>query len=211
MGDTAMCINPNDPKNFHLKGKRVIVPLINRSIPVIEDDYVDMEFGTGCLKVTPAHDVNDYMLGEKYNLETIDIFNDNGTLNENGLQYAGLDRFEVRSKIENDLTAADLMEKVEPYTNKVGYSERTNVVIEPKLSMQWFLKMEELSQPALKAVMEDTIKLIPAKFKNTYRHWMENVKDWCISRQLWWGHRIPAYFLPQGGYVVADSAEKALE
>lgn len=211
MGDTALCINPNNPKTAHLKGKKVIVPLINREIPVIEDEYVDMEFGTGCLKVTPAHDVNDYMLGEKYNLETIDIFNDNGTLNENGAQYAGMDRFEVRKQIEKDLIEAGLMEKTESYTNKVGFSERTQVAIEPKLSMQWFLQMEELAQPALKAVMEDVIKLIPAKFKNTYRHWMENVKDWCISRQLWWGHQIPAYFLPQGGYVVAETQEEALK
>ena len=195
MGDTAMCINPNDPKNVHLKGKKVIVPLINREIPVIEDEYVDIEFGTGCLKVTPAHDVNDYMLGEKYNLETIDIFNDNGTLNDNGQQYAGMDRFDVREKIEKDLESAGLLEKVEPYTNKVGFSERTNVIIEPKLSMQWFLKMQDLAKPALDAVMNDDIKLYPPKFKNTYRHWMENVKDWCISRQLWWGHRIPAYYI----------------
>ena len=211
MGDTALCINPNDPKTAWLKGKRVIIPLINRSIPVIEDEYVDMEFGTGCLKVTPAHDVNDYILGEKHNLESIDIFNDNGTLNEHGCQYAGMDRFEVRKQIEKDLIAAGLMEKMEGYTNKVGYSERTHVPIEPKLSMQWFLKMEELAQPALKAVMEDNIKLIPPKFKNTYRHWMENVKDWCISRQLWWGHQIPAYHLPQGRYVVAETPEKALK
>ena len=187
LGDTAMCINPNDPKNAHLKGKKVLVPLINRSIPVIEDEYVDIEFGTGCLKVTPAHDVNDYVLGEKYNLPSIDIFNDDGTLNEHGAMYAGMDRFDVREKIEADLQAAGLLEKVEPYTNKVGFSERTDVIIEPKLSMQWFLKMEDLAQPALKAVMNDDIKLYPPKFKNTYRHWMENVKDWCISRQLWWG------------------------
>ncbi|HOG05653.1 MAG TPA: valine--tRNA ligase [Paludibacter sp.] len=211
LGDTAMCINPNDPKNAHLKGKKVLVPLINRSIPVIEDEYVDIEFGTGCLKVTPAHDVNDYVLGEKYNLPSIDIFNDDGTLNEHGAMYAGMDRFDVREKIEADLQAAGLLEKVEPYTNKVGFSERTDVIIEPKLSMQWFLKMEDLAQPALKAVMNDDIKLYPPKFKNTYRHWMENVKDWCISRQLWWGHRIPAWFLPQGGYVVAVTKEEAYE
>ena len=211
MGDTAMCINPNDPKNEWLKGKKVIVPLVNRAIPVIEDDYVDIEFGTGCLKVTPAHDVNDYMLGEKYNLQTIDIFNDNGTLNQHGEQYAGMDRFDVRDKIEKDLVAAGLMEKIEDYDNKVGYSERTDVPIEPKLSMQWFLKMTDLAKPALDAVMNDDIKLHPAKFKNTYRHWMENVKDWCISRQLWWGHRIPAYFLPEGGYVVASNVEDALK
>jgi len=210
-GDTAMCINPNDPKNAHLRGKRVIVPICGRSIPVIEDEYVDIEFGTGCLKVTPAHDVNDYMLGEKYNLPSIDIFNDNGTLNDNGMAYAGMDRFEVREKIEKDLQDAGLLEKTEPYVNQVGTSERTGVPIEPKLSMQWFLKMEELAQPALKAVMEDIIKLYPAKFKNTYRHWMENVRDWCVSRQLWWGQRIPAYYLPEGGFVVAETAEKALE
>ena len=211
MGDTAMCINPNDPKNTWLKGKKVIVPLVNRVIPVIEDDYVDIEFGTGCLKVTPAHDVNDYMLGEKYNLPSIDIFNDNGTISEAGGLYVGMDRFDVRKQIEKDLEAAGLMEKVEAYENKVGFSERTNVPIEPKLSMQWFLKMEHLAQIALEPVMKDDIKFYPPKFKNTYRHWMENIKDWCISRQLWWGHRIPAYFLPDGGYVVAETAEKALE
>ena len=211
MGDTAMCINPNDPKNTWLKGKKVIVPLVNRVIPVIEDDYVDIEFGTGCLKVTPAHDVNDYMLGEKYNLPSIDIFNDNGTISEAGGLYVGMDRFDVRKQIEKDLEAAGLMEKVEAYENKVGFSERTNVPIEPKLSMQWFLKMEHLAQIALEPVMKDEIKFYPSKFKNTYRHWMENIKDWCISRQLWWGHRIPAYFLPEGGYVVAETAEKALE
>ena len=178
---------------------------------MIEDDYVDIEFGTGCLKVTPAHDVNDYMLGEKYNLPSIDIFNDNGTISEAGGLYVGMDRFDVRKQIEKDLEAAGLMEKVEAYENKVGFSERTNVPIEPKLSMQWFLKMEHLAQIALEPVMKDDIKFYPPKFKNTYRHWMENIKDWCISRQLWWGHRIPAYFLPEGGYVVAETAEKALE
>lgn len=211
MGDTAMCINPNDPKNKHLQGKRVIVPLVNRVIPVIEDDYVDIEFGTGCLKVTPAHDVNDYMLGEKYNLPSIDIFNDNGTLSEAAGLYVGMDRFEVRKQIEEDLKKAGLLEKVEAYTNKVGYSERTNVVIEPKLSMQWFLKMSDLAKPALEAVMNDDIKFYPSKYKNTYRYWMENIKDWCISRQLWWGHRIPAYYLPEGGYVVAATEEEALK
>ena len=210
MGDTAMCINPNDPKNQHLKGKRVIVPLVNREIPVIEDEYVDIEFGTGCLKVTPAHDVNDYMLGEKYNLPSIDIFNDNGTLSEAAGMYVGMDRFDVRKQITKDLEAAGLLLKTEDYTNKVGYSERTNVVIEPKLSMQWFLKMDKLAKPALDAVMNDDIKFYPSKYKNTYRHWMENIKDWCISRQLWWGHRIPAYFLPEGGYVVAVNADEAL-
>ena len=210
MGDTAMCINPNDPKNAWLKGKKVIVPLVNRVIPVIEDDYVDIEFGTGCLKVTPAHDVNDYMLGEKYNLPSIDIFNDNGTLSEAAGLYIGMDRFDVRKQIEKDLDAAGLLEKTEAYTNKVGYSERTNVVIEPKLSMQWFLKMQHFADMALPPVMNDELKFYPAKYKNTYRHWMENIKDWCISRQLWWGHRIPAYFLPEGGYVVATTPEEAL-
>ncbi len=194
MGDTAMCINPNDPKNQHLRGRRVIVPLVGREIPVIEDDYVDIEFGTGCLKVTPAHDVNDYMLGEKYNLPSIDIFNDNGTIAPAGELYVGMDRFAVREQIVRDLDAAGLLEKTEDYTNKVGFSERTNVPIEPKLSMQWFLKMDGLAKPALDAVMDDEIRFYPPKFKNTYRHWMENVKDWCISRQLWWGHRIPAYY-----------------
>ena len=194
MGDTAMCINPNDPKNQHLRGRRVIVPLVGREIPIIEDDYVDIEFGTGCLKVTPAHDVNDYMLGEKYNLPSIDIFNDNGTIAPAGELYVGMDRFAVREQIVRDLDAAGLLEKTEDYTNKVGFSERTNVPIEPKLSMQWFLKMDGLAKPALDAVMNDEIRFYPPKFKNTYRHWMENVKDWCISRQLWWGHRIPAYY-----------------
>ena len=194
MGDTAMCINPNDPKNQHLRGRRVIVPLVGREIPVIEDDYVDIEFGTGCLKVTPAHDVNDYMLGEKYNLPSIDIFNDDGTIAPAGELYVGMDRFAVREQIVRDLEAAGLLEKTEDYVNKVGFSERTNVAIEPKLSMQWFLKMGDLAKPALEAVTDDEIRFYPPKFKNTYRHWMENVKDWCISRQLWWGHRIPAYY-----------------
>ena len=210
MGDTAMCINPKDPKNRWLSGKKVMVPLVGRVIPVIEDEYVDIEFGTGCLKVTPAHDVNDYMLGEKYNLQSIDIFNDNGTLNEKAVLYVGMDRFDVRKQIEIDLQEKGLMEKVEPYTNKVGFSERTNVAIEPKLSMQWFLKMEHFAEIALAPVMNDELKFYPPKYKNTYRHWMENIKDWCISRQLWWGHRIPAYFLPQGGYVVAETADEAL-
>ena len=211
MGDTAMCINPADPKNQWLKGKKVIVPLVGRVIPVIEDDYVDVEFGTGCLKVTPAHDVNDYMLGEKYNLPSIDIFNDNGTLSEAAGLYVGMDRFDVREQIEKDLAAAGLLEKVEAYTNKVGFSERTNVAIEPKLSMQWFLKMQHFADMALPPVMNDELKFYPAKYKNTYKNWLENIKDWCISRQLWWGHRIPAYFLPEGGYVVAETPEKALE
>ena len=211
MGDTAMCINPNDPKNEWLKGKRVIVPIVGRSIPVIEDEYVDIEFGTGCLKVTPAHDVNDYMLGEKYNLPSIDIFNPDGTLAPEAGMYVGKDRFEVRRLIEKDLQEADLLEKVEAYVNKVGCSERTGVAIEPKLSMQWFLKMQHFADLALPPVMNDELKFYPAKYKNTYRHWLENIKDWCISRQLWWGHRIPAYYLPTGGFVVAETAEKALE
>ncbi len=213
MGDTAMCINPNDPKNAWLKGRRVIVPLVGRSIPVIEDEYVDIEFGTGCLKVTPAHDVNDYMLGEKHGLPSIDIFNDNGTLSEAAGLYVGMDRFAVRQQIETDLQEAGLLEKVEAYTNKVGTSERSGAVIEPKLSMQWFLRMDQLAQPALRAVMDDVIRLVPAKFKNTYRHWMENVKDWCVSRQLWWGQQIPAYYIPQqfgGGFVVAETAAEAV-
>ena len=211
MGDTAMCINPNDPKNAWLKGKKVIVPLVNRVIPVIEDDYVDIEFGTGCLKVTPAHDVNDYMLGEKYNLPSIDIFNDNGTISEAAGMYVGMDRFDVRKQIAVDLKAAGLLEKEEDYTNKVGFSERTNVAIEPKLSMQWFLKMQHFADMALPPVMNDELKFYPAKYKNTYRNWLENIKDWCISRQLWWGHRIPAYYLPEVGFVVAETPEQALE
>ena len=211
MGDTAMCINPADPKNQWLKGKKVIVPLVGRVIPVIEDSYVDIEFGTGCLKVTPAHDVNDYMLGEKYNLPSIDIFNDNGTLSEAAGLYVGMDRFDVRAQIEKDLDAAGLLEKVEAYTNKVGFSERTNVAIEPKLSMQWFLKMQHFADMALPPVMNDELKFYPAKYKNTYRNWLENIKDWCISRQLWWGHRIPAYYLPKGGFVVAETPEQALD
>ncbi|MBO5856449.1 MAG: valine--tRNA ligase, partial [Alistipes sp.] len=211
LGDTALCVNPNDERYQHLPADaRVIVPLVGRSIPIIRDEYVDLEFGTGALKVTPAHDVNDYMLGEKYGLESIDIFNDNGTINDKVGMYVGMERFECRRVIEGDLTEAGLMEKVEPYTNNVGYSERTGVAIEPKLSMQWFLSMEELAKPATKAVLEDIIKFVPTKYKNTYRHWMENIKDWCISRQLWWGHRIPAYYLPKGGYVVAETAEEAL-
>jgi len=211
MGDTAMCIHPNDPKNRHLRGKKVIVPLVNRIVPVIEDEYVDVTFGTGCLKVTPAHDMNDYLLGEKHNLPAIDIFNDNGTISEAGEIYIGMDRFEVRRRIVKDLAAAGLIEKEEDYTNNVGFSERTDVPIEPKLSMQWFLDMEKITKPALDAVMNDTIRFYPAKFKNTYRHWMENIKNWCISRQLWWGHRIPAWYLPEGGYVVAETDEKALQ
>ena len=212
MGDTAMCINPKDPKNQYLRGKKVIVPLVNREIPVIEDDYVDIEFGTGCLKVTPAHDMNDNMLGQKHNLETIDIFNDNGTISEAAGMYVGMDRFDVRKQIAVDLQNAGLVEKIEEYQNKVGYSERNiDTVVEPRLSDQWFLKMDDISKPAHKAVMEDFIKFVPEKFKNTYNTWMSEIKDWCISRQLWWGHRIPAYYLPDGSFVVAETPEKALE
>ena len=211
LGDTAICINPNDPRHQHLKGKRALVPLINRSIPIIEDEYVSMEFGTGCLKVTPAHDINDYELGIKHNLESIDILNDDGTLNEKAQIFVGEDRFVVRKKISKELDAIGQLSKVEDYTNNVGFSERTNAVIEPKLSMQWFLKMEDITKPALENVMNDEIQLIPPKFKNTYSHWMENVRDWCISRQLWWGHQIPAYYLPNGKYVVGVTKEKALE
>lgn len=212
MGDTAMCINPNDPKNAHLKGKRVIVPLVGREIPVIEDEYVEMDFGTGCLKVTPAHDPNDYMLGQKHNLESIDIFNEDATLSPAAGLYVGLDRFEVRRRIADDLAAAGLIEKVEDYENKVGYSERNaDTVVEPRLSSQWFMKMKGMAVPALEAVEDDTIKFVPEKFRNIYRHWMEDVHDWCISRQLWWGHRIPAWYLPDGSVVVAETAEEALE
>ncbi len=214
MGDTAMCINPNDVKNTWLKGKHVIVPLVGREIPVIEDGYVDIEFGTGCLKVTPAHDINDHALGLKHHLETIDIFNDNGTISEAAGMYVGMDRMDVRRQIEDDLKAAGLMEKVEDYNNKVGFSERTNVPIEPKLSTQWFLSMQHFADEALAPVMNDDIQFYPAKYKNTYRHWLENIKDWCISRQLWWGHRIPAYYFTDGEgkrqFVVAETAEKAL-
>ena len=217
MGDTAMCINPKDPKNQWLKGKKVIVPLVNRVIPVIEDRYVEVEFGTGCLKVTPAHDQNDYMLGKKHNLETIDIFNGDGTVNEVAGMYVGMDRFEVREQIAKDLAEAGLMEKVENYTNKVGCSERTHVPIEPRLSLQWFIDMKHFAEIALPPVMEDDIKFFPAKYKSTYRNWLENIQDWCISRQLWWGHRIPAYYIGEKKegedeqFVVAASAEEALE
>ncbi len=211
LGDTAVCVNPNDERFTHLHGKKVIVPLVNREVPIIVDEYVDMEFGTGALKITPAHDINDYELGDKHNLESIDIFNDDGTLNEKAQLYIGRDRFEVRDTIVADLDSAGNLLKVEDYVNKVGYSERTDAVIEPKLSMQWFLKMGNLAKPALDHVMNDDIQFHPAKFKNVYRHWMENIKDWCVSRQLWWGQRIPAYYLPNGGYVVAESAEEAVE
>ncbi|MBD5396714.1 valine--tRNA ligase [bacterium] len=211
MGDTAVCINPTDERYADLKGKHVVVPLVGREVPVIFDEYVDKEFGTGCLKITPAHDINDYNIGVKYKLDSIDVFHDDGTLNEHGGKYAGMDRFACRKQIAADLKAAGLLEKEEEYVNNVGYSERTHVAIEPKLSLQWFLKMEELAGPALEAVMDDTIAFLPAKFKNTYRHWMENIKDWCISRQLWWGHRIPAYYLPNREVVVAKNAEEALQ
>ena len=211
MGDVAMCINPNDPKNHWLRGKKVIVPLVGRVIPVIEDEYVDIEFGTGCLKVTPAHDVNDYMLGEKYNLQAIDIFNDDATISEAAGMYVGQERFAVRKQIAIDLQEAGLMEKIEDYDNKIGCSERTGVPIEPKLSMQWFLKMQHFADLALPPVMNDEIKFYPTKYKNTYRHWLENINDWCISRQLWWGHRIPAYYLPEGGYVVAETIDEAVK
>ncbi len=214
MGDSAMCINPEDKKNTWLKGKHVIVPLVNREIPVIEDSYVDIEFGTGCLKVTPAHDINDHALGLKHGLQTIDIFNDNGTISEAAGMYVGQDRMDVRKQIAIDLEAAGLMEKVEDYNNKVGFSERTNVPIEPKLSTQWFLKMQHFADIALAPVMDDDIEFYPKKYKNTYRHWLENIKDWCISRQLWWGHRIPAYYFDNNGkkdFVVAETAEEALK
>jgi valyl-tRNA synthetase len=222
LGDTAVCINPADERFFYLKGKRVLVPLINRSIPIIEDDYVDMEFGTGCLKITPAHDINDYEIGMRHNLPSIDIFNDDGTLSEKAEIFVGKDRFAVRDEIIPELEKAGNMAKIEDYTNKVGFSERTHVPIEPKLSAQWFLKMEELTKPALENVMNDNIQFYPPKFKNIYNHWMSNVKDWCISRQLWWGHQIPVWYiespspaLPQGegernyGYVVAENEEDA--
>ena len=210
LGDTAVCVNPKDERFTHLVGKRVIVPLVNRSIPIIQDDYVDMEFGTGCLKITPAHDINDYEIGMRHHLETIDILNDDGTLSPAAGLFVGEDRFVVRKKIEKTLEESGNLVKVEDYNNKVGYSERTDEVIEPKLSTQWFLRMADLSKPALDAVMSDEIQFHPAKFKNLYRHWMENVKDWCISRQLWWGHRIPVYYLPDGSFVVAETEEQAL-
>ena len=210
LGDTAICVNPLDKRYTHLKNKSAIVPLINREIPIIYDEYVDIEFGTGALKVTPAHDINDYNLGDKHNLETIDILNNDGTLNENAKLYVGIDRFKVREKIVIELADKGFLIGSEDITNKVGYSERTQAVIEPKLSMQWFCKMEELSKPALDHVMNDDIRLHPAKFKNTYRHWMENIKDWCVSRQLWWGQQIPAYFYEGNKYVVAENIDLAL-
>jgi valyl-tRNA synthetase len=212
LGDTAICVNPDDERYKKLVGKHVMVPIINREIPIIADDYVDKDFGTGCLKVTPAHDTNDYELGRKYNLPSIDLFNDNGTLNENGAHYAGKDRFDVRKEIEKELDEKGYLVKTEDIINKVGFSERTNAVIEPKLSMQWFVSMKELAQPALDNVMNGNIQFHPDKFKNTYRHWMENVKDWCISRQLWWGHRIPAWYYGNrpDDFVVAKTKDEAL-
>jgi valyl-tRNA synthetase len=211
LGDTAVCVNPKDERFKHLIGKKVVVPLVNRIVPIIQDDYVDMEFGTGCLKITPAHDINDYEIGLRHKLEVIDIFNDNGTLSEAAQMYIGQDRMDVRKKSVLDLQASGNLVKIEDYKNKVGYSERTHVPIEPKLSLQWFLRMPELAKPALDVVENDTIRFYPAKFKNTYRHWMENVRDWCISRQLWWGQRIPVYYLPNNEMVVAKSKEEALQ
>jgi valyl-tRNA synthetase len=210
LGDTAICINPHDARYKHLKGKQALIPLINRSIPIIFDEYVDMEFGTGCLKVTPAHDLNDYELGIKHNLPVLDILNDDGTLNSKAQLYIGEDRFVVRKKIAKELEAKGQLVKTEDITNNVGFSERTDAVIEPKLSMQWFCRMDKLREPALRSVMDDTIRLHPPKFKNMYRSWMENIRDWCISRQLWWGQRIPAFYLPDGSYVVALNPEEAL-
>ena len=211
LGDTAVCVNPHDERYRHLAGKKVLVPLINRPVPIIQDEYVDMEFGTGCLKITPAHDINDYEIGLKYTLPAIDIFNDDGTLSKDAILYVGEDRFAVRDKISKDLQDKGHMVKVEDYINKMGYSERTDEVIEPKLSLQWFLRMQDLARPALEVVMDERVRFHPAKVKNAYRHWMENVRDWCISRQLWWGQRIPAYYLPDGRFVVAVTREEALE
>ena len=212
-GDTAICVNPNDERYKQLHGKEILVPICNRKVPVVCDDYVDSEFGTGCLKVTPAHDINDYEIGVKHNLESLNVFNDNGTLNGFGLHYEGQDRFEVRKNIENELNEKGYLVKVEDHQNKVGFSERTNAIIEPKLSLQWFVNMQEMSKPALDNVINGNIKFHPEKFKNTYRHWMENIKDWCISRQLWWGHRIPAYYFGKGAndFVVAENIDQALD
>ena len=209
MADAAICINPNDERYKHLKGKKVLIPLVNRAIPIIEDDYVTIDFGTGCLKVTPAHDMNDYELGKKHKLEVIDILNEDGTLNEKAKIFVGEDRFIARKKIAKELDAKGFLVKVEEYKSNVGHSERTDAVIEPRLSLQWFVKMKEITQPALENVMNDNIQIIPPKFKNTYRHWMENVRDWCISRQLWWGQRIPAWYAPDGTFVVAKTIDEA--
>jgi len=211
LGDTAVCVNPGDERYSHLKGKNVIIPLINRVVPIIQDDYVDMEFGTGALKITPAHDIHDYEIGQKYKLQSIDIFNDDGTLNKNAILYIGEDRFKARTLIIKDLDSNGFLTRVEDYINKIGYSERTDAVIEPKLSMQWFCNMKEMAKPALDNIKNGNIKLHPPKFINTYKHWMENLNDWCISRQLWWGHRIPVYYLPDGDFVVAKSEEDALK
>ena len=213
LGDTAICINPKDERYTHLHGKNAIVPLVDREIPIILDDYVDMEFGTGCLKVTPAHDPNDYDLGQKHNLETINIMNADGTLNENAQLFIGMDRFEVRKEISKKLKETGHLVEKENYKNKVGFSERTDVVIEPRLSLQWWVKMEGLAKPALEAVEDGEIHFHPKKFLNTYRHWMTNIKDWCISRQLWWGHRIPAFYYSEdeNDFVVAKTAEEAIE
>ena len=212
-GDSAICVNPDDERYKQLHGKEILVPICNRKVPVVCDDYVDSEFGTGCLKVTPAHDINDYEIGVKHNLESLNVFNDNGTLNGFGLHYEGQDRFEVRKNIENELNEKGYLVKVEDHQNKVGFSERTNAIIEPKLSLQWFVNMQEMSKPALDNVINGNIKFHPEKFKNTYRHWMENIKDWCISRQLWWGHRIPAYYFGKGAndFVVAENIDQALD
>ncbi|TAH09614.1 MAG: valine--tRNA ligase, partial [Sphingobacteriia bacterium] len=210
LGDAAICVNPNDERYKHLHGKFAFVPLINRKIKIIPDEYVTLDFGTGALKVTPAHDMNDYQLGQKYQLDIIDTMNDDGTMSEAAQLYVGEDRFEVRKKIVADLTTAGHIQKIEEYTNQVGFSERTDVVVEPRLSLQWWVSMKELATPALSAVMNDEIHFHPAKFKNLYRHWMENIKDWCISRQLWWGHRIPAWYTQDGTFAVASNAEEAL-
>src|SRR5258705_4551802 len=211
MGDTAICVHPKDERYKHLHGKFAFVPLINRRIPIITDEYVTMDFGTGALKITPAHDMNDYQLGQKHNLEVVDIFNEDGTLNEEAQIYIGEDRFEARKKIVKELEAKGHIVKVEDYPSEVGYSERTDAVVEPRLSLQWWVEMRKISRPALDAVIKDDIKFYPAKFKNLYRHWMENIRDWCISRQLWWGHRIPAWYDKEGNFIVAATREEAFE
>ncbi|MBC8344494.1 MAG: valine--tRNA ligase, partial [Bacteroidetes bacterium] len=211
LGDSAVCVHPDDDRYRHLKGSNIIVPMVNRIVPLLFDDYVDPEFGTGALKITPAHDINDYELGIKYKLPSIDIFHDDGSLNENAELFTGINRFEARKLVVQELKKSGQLNKTEDYVNKVGYSERTNAVIEPRISTQWFLNMQEIAKPALEHVMNDDIAFFPAKFKNMYRHWMENVKDWCISRQLWWGHRIPAWYSPDGDFVVAETEEEAFQ